>query len=490
MQATASPAKPAASKPHGGHWGSKLAFCFGNLGHSAFYGVMSTYFIIFVTSDLFTGVGKATANRLIGLITGLIVAVRIIELLIDPMLGNIIDNTKSKWGKFKPWIIWGNIVSAILLVVLFTGIFGLANVNPTLFAVLFVIIFITFDVFYSLSDISYWGMVPALSEDSKERGVYTSLGAFAGTIGWNGLTIVVVPITTYFTFVATGKHTQGAQGWLAFAIIFSLLALLSAFVVAIGTKENDNAIRQAAQDKTTLRQVFSAIFHNDQILWPSLAYLLYSLAYVMTNGVLYYLYKFVLGQPGQFWIVGVIATIIGFCTSPLYPILNKYIPRKVLFVAGQCFMAVAYLIFLFLRSNIFMLDVGLVLFDINFAQLVTVLTLTDAIEYGQLKNGQRNEAVVLAVRPMIDKLTGTVSNGLVGYIAVATNMTGAATAASMTAKDIATFDRLAFYIPLALAICSVLVFLFKVNLGEKKHDEVVKQLEAKIAEEGNNENAN
>ena len=57
------------------------------------------------------------------------------------------------------------------------------------------------------------------------------------------------------------------------------------------------------------------------------------------------------------------------------------------------------------------LVVGLVLFNITFAQLVTVLTLTDAIEYGQLKTGERNEAVVLAVRPMIDKLTGPFQMG-------------------------------------------------------------------------------
>lgn len=457
-------------------WISRASFCFGNLGHSAFYGVMSNYFIIFVTSSMFVGLSKGTSTRLIGLITGLIVGVRILELLIDPMLGNIVDNTKSRWGKFKPWIIWGNIVAAILLIILFTGIFGLSKTNTTLFAILFVIIFITFDIFYSLSDVSYWGMVPALSEDSREREIYTSLGAFAGTIGWNGLTIIVVPITTYFTFVATGQKTQGSAGWLAFAIIISLLALLSAFVVFIGTKEKDNLIRNSAKDKTTLRQVFSAIFHNDQILWPSLAYLLYSCAYVITNGVLYYLYKYILGKPGSFWVVGVIATIIGFCTSPLFPILNKFIPRKWLFCGGQVFMGLSYLIFIFFRTNVFMLDLGLVLFDINFAQLVTVLTLTDAIEYGQLKNGQRNEAVVLAVRPMIDKLTGAISNGLVGYIAVAAHMTGNATANSLTSRDILTFDSLAFYIPLALAILSVLTFLFKVTLSEKRHDEIVKQL--------------
>ena len=144
-------------------WISRSAFCFGNVGHSAFYGVMSNYFIIFVTSGMFAGLSKSVANRLIGLITGLIVGVRIIELVIDPLLGNIVDNTHTRWGKFKPWILWGNIVSGALLLVLFTGIFGLAKVNWVLFAILFVVIFITFDIFYSFSDVSYWGMVPALS---------------------------------------------------------------------------------------------------------------------------------------------------------------------------------------------------------------------------------------------------------------------------------------------------------------------------------------
>lgn len=367
------------------------------------------------------------------------------------------------------------------MLVLFTGIFGLAKVNWVLFAILFVIIFLTFDIFYSFSDVSYWGMVPALSEDSNERGIYTSLGAFAGTIGWNGLTIIVVPIVTYFTYLATGQHKEGPIGWFAFAAIITALAILSALAVCFGTKEKHNIIRNSAKQKTTIRDVFSAIFHNDQILWPALAYLLYSCAYVITNGVLFYLYKFVIGKPGQFWIVGVIATIIGFCTSPLFPILNKFIPRKWLFIMGQVCMVLAYIIFIFCRSNIFMMDLGLVLFNINYAQLVTVLTFTDAIEYGQLKNGQRNEAVVLAVRPMIDKLTGAISNGLVGYIAVAAGMTGAATAADMTAKDIRTFDSMAFYIPMVLAILSIIVFLLKVHLSEEKHAEIVEELKDKLA---------
>lgn len=461
---------------------SYASFCLGNLGHSAFYGVMSTYFVIFITSSMFSGMQASIADKLIGLITGLMVVIRIAELVIDPILGNIVDNTKTKWGKFKPWILVGTLVSALLLLVLFTGIFGLAQKSWLLFAVLFILIYIGFDIFYSLSDVSYWGMVPALSEDSHARGIYTSLGAFSGTIGWNGLTIIVVPIVTSVTYMVTGKHEEGAAGWLAFAAVISALAIVCALIVCFGTKEKHNIIRNSAKQKTSLKQVFGAIFHNDQILWPSLAYLLYSLAYIITNGVLFYMYKFVIGKPNEFWVVGVIATIIGFCISPSFPILNKYIPRKWLFVAGQTCMVLAYVLFIFGRNNIILMDLGLVLLNINFAQLVTVLTLTDAIEYGQLKNGQRNEAVVLAVRPMIDKFTGAVSNALVSYVAIAAGMTGTATAADMTAHDINTFNIIALYIPLILAVLSIIVFLTKVTLSEKKHAAVVEELKDKLAE--------
>ncbi|WP_172436386.1 MFS transporter, partial [Lactiplantibacillus plantarum] len=128
-----------------------VAFGLGNLGHSAFYGALSTYFIVFVTSGMFSGVAPAIANRLIGLITGLVVVIRLAEVVVDPILGNIVDNTETRWGKFKPWQVIGSIISSVLLVVIFSGIFGLAKVNWILFLIVFAILFIILDVFYSLT---------------------------------------------------------------------------------------------------------------------------------------------------------------------------------------------------------------------------------------------------------------------------------------------------------------------------------------------------
>ena len=88
---------------HRGKIGQRVAYAFGNLGQSAFYNALSTYFIVYVTSCLFSGVEKGVAAKLIGVITSLVVIIRIAEIFIDPLLGNIVDNTTTKWGRFRPW---------------------------------------------------------------------------------------------------------------------------------------------------------------------------------------------------------------------------------------------------------------------------------------------------------------------------------------------------------------------------------------------------
>ena len=304
-----------------GKLGQRIAYACGNLGQSAFYNAMSTYFIVYVTGCLFSGVDKALAAKLIGVITSLVVIIRIAEIFIDPLLGNLIDNTNTKWGRFRPWQFFGGLISAVLLAVIFSGMFGLVNVNTTLFIVLFVITFIVLDVFYSLRDISYWGMIPALSSDSHERSTYTALGSFGGSIGYNGLTIVVIPIVTYFSYIFTGKHQESQSGWTCFAIIVAILGVLTVCSVAFGTKESSSTLRTKAEDNGGPLAAFKALAQNDQLLWVALSYLLYAIANVATTGVLLFLFKFVLDNQAAYSMTGVIALVAGLIMAPLYPIL-------------------------------------------------------------------------------------------------------------------------------------------------------------------------
>ena len=467
-----------------GKLGQRIAYACGNLGQSAFYNAMSTYFIVYVTGCLFSGVDKALAAKLIGVITSLVVIIRIAEIFIDPLLGNLIDNTNTKWGRFRPWQFFGGLISAVLLAVIFSGMFGLVNVNTTLFIVLFVITFVVLDVFYSLRDISYWGMIPALSSDSHERSTYTSLGSFTGSIGYNGITIVVIPIVTYFSYMFTGKHAESQSGWTAFGIIVMLLGIRTAWTVACGTKDSTSALRAKAQKNGNPLEAFKALFQNDQLLWVALSYLLYAIANVATTGVLMYLFKFILDNSAAYSVVGVVSVVAGIVMAPLYPVLNRRIPRRYLYLGGMVLMVIGYLLFIINPTSLPVVTVGLVFFYLpqTFIQMTAILSLTDSIEYGQLKNGKRNEAVTLSVRPMLDKIAGACSNGIVGAVAIAAGMIGTATAADMTAANIRTVEICAFYVPLAVIILSGVVFLLKVKITEKMHAEIVEKLEAQLNE--------
>lgn len=460
-------------------------FAFGNIGGSALYMTFGTYFMVYVTTAMFTGVSKSQSAKLIAMITGLIFFIRIAEIFIDPIIGNIIDNTNTRWGKFKPWLIGAGTISAVLLAVLFSGIFGLSRVSATWFTILFIPIFIIFDVFYSFRDVSYWGMVPALTEDSHERSLYTASANFTG-FGQNIVTIIIVPVVTYVTFVFTGQHNEGQPGWTAFGILIAATAIICSLIVALGTHEKQNALRAVTKQKTSLKDMFWALAHNDQMLWTALPYLVYGFGNAATAGLMFYMFKYVMGKPGLFWITGVIPTVAGFFTSPLYPIINKWISRKMIYSVSMCAMILAYILLIVSTDNLTMVVTAMILYYApqGFIFMAVILTLTDTIEYGQLKNGSRNEAVTLAIRPMLDKMSGAISNAIVGWVAVAAGMTGTATAASMTPGGIALFKAVAFWAALILHVLALFIYIFKVKVSEKKHAEIVDELQHKLATEG------
>ena len=295
---------------------------------------------------------------------------------------------------------------------------------------------------------------------------------------------MVIPIVTYFSYIFTGKHQESQSGWTCFAIIVAILGVLTVCSVAFGTKESTNALRAKAQKNGNPLEAFKALFQNDQLLWVALSYLLYAIANVATTGVLMYMFKFILNNSAAYSIVGVVSVIAGIIMAPLYPILNKRIPRRYLYLGGMVLMVLGYLLFIVGTNNLAVVTVGLVFFYLpqTFIQMTAILSLTDSIEYGQLKNGKRNEAVTLSVRPMLDKIAGACSNGIVGAVAIAAGMIGSATAADMTAANIHTFKVCAFYVPLAVIILSGVVFLLKVKISEKMHADIVKQLEEQLNE--------
>lgn len=461
-----------------------ISYAVGAFGHDALYNTLSIYFMMFVTSQLFVSADKAHNAMMVGAITTLVVVIRVGEIMFDPLIGGMVDNTQTRWGKFKPWILIGSLVSSIGLILIFSDYFGLTYTQPTLYLVLFAVTFLIMDIFYSFSDIAFWSMLPALSIKSTERTKFGTAARFGSTLGAQGVIIIITPAIILFSKIFSGAKNgaQTQQGWLGYAVIVGMICFGGAILTVLHTNEQHNLIRSNVKH-TKFTDVFKVIAKNDQLLWIALSYFLFAFSYVVTNSLLMYYFRYRLGNAAAYTWVGVITCIIGVISVALFPTLELLVKRKAIYVGGIFVMLIGYVIFLLAGSNLLLvlLAVAFLFAPYPLIFLATLMAITDSVEYCQLRSGTRNESVTLSVRPLIDKLAGAASNGVVGIVAVVAGMTGNAKPGDITSAGVHQFNMYMFYIPMALLVLAAILFFWKVTLSEDKHEVVLKELQAKLS---------
>ena len=260
---------------------SRISYAFGAFGHDIFYATLSAYFITFITSHLFNTGDAAQNNRMVLYITQLIAGLRIVELIIAPFIGNMIDNTKTRRGKFKPWVVAGGTISSLALLILFTDMGGLNKTNPVLYLIIFAFIYIMMDIFYSFKDIGFWSMVPALSFSSEEREKTATFARIGSTIGGNIVGVVIMPIVLFFSLHRNGGAGDN-RGWFWFAFIVALLGVLTVLAVAFGTHEIESDLRKNTE-KTGFKDILKVLTKNDQLMAIALSYVLYTTGISILN---------------------------------------------------------------------------------------------------------------------------------------------------------------------------------------------------------------
>lgn len=460
----------------------RIAYACGTFGHDVFYAMIGTYFMIFVTSNLFHSDNPNHDAYMIGIVTTIILVLRIAELFVDPFIGNIIDKTKTRWGRFKPWVLGGAVIAAVTLALLFTNFGGMTVSNPTMYLILFAIVYFIMDIFYSAKDVAIWSMIPALSFDSHEREVTATVARIGSVFGGQLVTIIVMPVVLYFSLNPNGGAGD-PTGWFAFACIGGGIATLGAIILGIGTHEQENSLREN-KTETSAKDVFKVLTKNDQLLWMAIAYLVYGIGINIVNNFNLYYFIYVIGDATKFSILGVINTIIGLLAVAAFPVLTTKFSRRKLFFSSIAIMVVALLIYAMSGTNVTLALIGAGLFSLPqpLIFLVVLMTITDSVEYGQLKLGHRDEAVCLCVRPLVDKFAGAVSSGIIGMAAIWVGMTGGATAGSISADDMLRFQMIMFAAPIVLMILGGLIYRAKVTLTEQEHARIVEELEEKWEE--------
>jgi len=422
------------------------------------YSMMAVFLIVFLTEVL------DLDDVTMWWINGILLAVRLLDAFDDVITGYIIDNTRTRWGQYKPWIAVGAALTAVLTILLFTD-FGVRGMG---YVALFGAVYFLWGVMFSMNDIGYWSLLPALTLDPHERERIGSLTKVFATVGLFTTVVGIIPITN-----ALGG---GARAWTTFAVGIVVIMVLGQVVTLVGVHEPKIVTEP---QHTPLREVAAIVGRNDQLLWTAASMVLFLVGYNTTTSFGVYFFKYAYRDEGMYApfaaILGV-GQLLGFVA---FPLVSKWLTRRQLFATAMGVVAAGYLIFFVSPMNIIPIGVaGLLLFVGNsFIAVLMIVFLSDCIEYGQWKLGRRNGAITFALQPMINKVGGAVGTAVVGATLIVTGINEAPTPQDVTAEGLFGMRMMMMGFPLILMLASFLINRRFYRLDEQFHAQIVNELQ-------------
>lgn len=454
---------------------NKICFGLGTVGRDALYSLVSMYLLVHLTDV----VGFSDAG--LGVIGVLLTAFGIFDAVIDPFVGAIVDSTKTRWGKFKPWIFIGMIGTGILTVLMFHNFRMSEGAHIALLAVTYLL----FSIFFSLNDIAYWSLMPAIS---KDQGVREGVGAFAricANVGMFSMVLIYLNVPGFF------GDMSAREAYFIFAIIIAIIMWAFQSVTLIGVKEDRSQLEKA--ERTTLRDLFRALVGNDQLLVTAVSMVLFMIGYCTTTGFGTYYFKYAYKDEGMYMVFAAVLAVAQLTALSIFPLFRKKFSRKQLYTGSMIAVTISYIIF-FLSFEFLPLVVlaGLGLFFAQaFIQLLMLLFLADAVEYGEWKLGKRNEAASFAVQPFINQFGGAASRGIISFTLIISGINMIANAAgadpanaaeiiNATPAEAIWIMKIAMMIlPLICILIGFVLYLKKFRIDEKLYSEILSDLEAR-----------
>ncbi len=446
---------------------NRWTFGVGTLGRDMVYALVSLYLVYYLTDIVDVPDGT------MWWVTGLLLAIRLVDALLDPVMGAVVDSTRSRWGQFKPWLVVGGLSSALFTVVLFTD----SGLSGGPFVVVFAVLNLLWGITWTAHDIPYWSQLPALSLDPTEREGLGSLAKIFASIGQFAVVAGILPVTKALT-AATGSATRAFQ--LA-AVIAVVVMLLGMAVTVLFVREPRGVDLSGAH--TGLRELARALFRNDQLLWAATAYLLFMVGYGTTGAFGLYFFKYVYGNEDVFPLFAVFVGVGQLAGFALFPAFSRRWRRGRLYTIATVVALAAYALFIVAPMNLLVL--GIAAFALFLAaaviQLLMIVFQADTIEYGQVRLGQRNNAVTFALQPFINKTSGAMNTAIVGAAAILSGINDASGPQDMTAGGVAVVKVAMMVLPAACIVLGYLVWRRFFVIDEAMHARLVAELEARGA---------
>ena len=440
---------------------NRLCFGLGTVGRDMFYAFEANTLLYFLSDVLSLPVWVFGAASMI------LSVMRIFDAFNDPVTGLVIDNIRSPWGKFKPAILVGGILSAIFSVILFAGI-G----EGWVFVGVFGAAYLLWDISFGINDIGYWTLLPVLSSDQKQR---EKTGAFARICASIGLYIIMVawqPVTS-----ALGDTPQV---WFWVAVVIACVYLAGLLIPLIGIKEK--RVDPEKQEPTTVRQMFRALLKNDQLMWTTLAMGLFMIGYCTTVNFAVYYMKYLFGDEGMYVVLVATVGVAQLGTLSVYPLVARKLDRRKLYGLGTVLVVIGYVIFFFAEVSLVLIALGAVLVFVGqaFIQTLMLMFLADTVEYGQWKLGKRNESITFSIQPLINKLGGAIATGIISVTLIVSGIkVDGGTAEAIGSQGQLIVKLAMFAVPLVMILAGYVVYLKKYKISEGFYARMLEELEAR-----------
>ena len=452
----------------------KLGYGVGAVGLDLSYGMFYSFLAKYLTYTLERN-GVRNYNLFLLILTPI---ARLWDGINDPMMGTIVDNTHTRMGKYRPWILTGTCLNAIVLVFLFSNPFKLSGAGLCVYVA---ITYILWGMTNTLADIPYWSMIPSFTSDPKERNLISTVArAFSGlgqgivTIGAPLLMTAFSRTTEYSIEKQADVKVYDERSFFFSALICSACLIVFALVCVGTTKER---ITTTQSEKFTLGRALQIVKSNDQLLIFMLFSMISNAGWYLTSGVAVYYFDVVVGntkKQSAFSTASAIGSVVGML---LLPVLTKYMSKRRAYQVSLGVAAFGYagMSVCAFSGNLVGLNIFYIIGAIGISSMLIAQTifLADIVDYGEFKMGFRAESITFSMKGFLQKMAYTVqtiilfaTNGLTGYSEELHMNNSAAVKNGITA--------MLCVIPVALFLISLVIFSTKFKLHGSFMDEVTK----------------
>ena len=443
----------------------KAAFGIGAIGKDMVYALSSSY-VMYYYKDI---IGLSAS--FVGLI---LMIARVFDAVNDPFMGVLVAKTRTKWGRFRPWLVSGTVLNALVLYALFKA----PDLKGGAIMAFFSVIYILWGMTYTMMDIPYWSMIPAITSTPSDTENLSVIGRTCAGIG----SALIIMLTMLLVTRLGGGNERIGFGRLA--LIVAVLFVISEIICAASIREREDSSMSTA----SVGQMFRALFDNDQALAVVLTIVLINSALYITSNLVIYFFKYDMG--GADWTVSytLFTSVGGACQilgmMLVYPLLRRKLTNTAIFRVAIGAASSGYVILLLICLANLASSLALILIPGAANGILSVLTtvfLSNSVDYGELKSGQRNESVIFSMQTFVVKAASGVSVFIAGVgldlIGLVGNSEETGPVTQQSAQTIFGLRLLMTIMPMALLVIAIVFFSGKFRLT----DQVVAENSQKLA---------